>query len=148
MFRRSLIRMVRFRATHHYRVRGWDAERNRQAFGAQAEPHEHEYAVEVTVAGPPDPVTGFVTDLGQLDGVLHDEIVGPLDGRDLNRVIPEVAEGAMQPSTEALAEWVFRRVAPRVADPARVIRVRVWESDELAGQIEVLAGPDAAGGRP
>ncbi len=147
MFRRSLIRTVRFSATHHYRVRGWDAERNRETFGAQAEPHGHEYVVEVAVAGPPDPETGFVTDLGHLDTVLHHEVVEPLDGHDLNRVIPEVAEGAMQPSTEALAEWVYRRVAPRIGDPARVIRVRVWESDELAGQIEVLSGPDSAGGR-
>lgn len=141
LFRRTLIRTVRFRATHHYHVPEWDEERNRETFGAQAEPHGHDYRVDVTVAGPPDSETGFVADLSELDAVLREEVVGPLHDQDLNRAIPEVAEGTMQPSTEALAEWVYRRVAPRVREPARVIRVRVSESDDLAGEIEVRTGP-------
>lgn len=136
----SLVRITTFSARHHYeradRTDAWNEDR----FGAQRRPHRHDFKVEVTVSGPLDPETGFVTDLAALDDVLHD-VVGPLDGEDLNEVLPEVREGTMQPSTEALALWLLDRIAPRVPAPARLRRVRVWESDGLAGEAEACPHP-------
>ena len=98
------------------------------------EPHEHHFRIEITVSGPLDPGTGFVTDLEALDRLIEARLLGPLADSDLNRAIPAVAEGRMQPSTEALADWVFRRLADEVEAPARLERVRVWESDSLGGE--------------
>jgi 6-pyruvoyltetrahydropterin/6-carboxytetrahydropterin synthase len=132
--RHALIRVITFRARHHYGRAEWSPERNRQVFGGQVEPHEHRYRVEITVAGPLDPETGFVTDLGALDRWIETRILEPLGDSDLNQAIPEVADGRMQPSTEALAGWVLRRLEGGVQRPARIDRVRVWESDALAGE--------------
>jgi len=124
---------VRFRAAHHYGRPDWPAERNRAAFGEQSRRHEHLWWVTVSVVGPPRGDTGFVVDLAALDRVLR-EVVEPLEGADLNEVIPEVRSGVMQPSTESLARWVFDRLAPKIPAPARLERVRVAESSELAGE--------------
>ncbi len=130
----SLMRVVNFVAMHHYgrpdRPEAW----NQARFGDQVHPHEHEYQLEVMVEGEPDPETGFVVDLEELDAVLA-VIVGPLDGTSLNESIPEVRDGVMQPSTESLARWFWDRIRPRVPGEARLRRIRVWESGALAGQV-------------
>jgi len=95
----------------------------------------HDFRVEVRVTGSVDPETGFLVDLGRLDDALHD-VVGRLDGKDLNRLIPEVREGRMQPSTESLARWMFERLVDRIPDGVQLRSVRVWESDDLGAEAE------------
>lgn len=128
-----LVRRVRFRAVHRY---GWpdrsEAE-NRRVFGAQAEPHAHDWTVEVQVVGPLDVDTGFVMDLEALDRTLG-EVIGGWDGGDLNELVPPVRAGHLQPSTEALARWLYGELAERLPGPARLDRVRVFESPELGAE--------------
>lgn len=132
----ALIRTVRFRAEHRYGRSDWPRERNEAVFGAEnLRAHGHEYAVEVTVRGPVDADTGFVAPLGELDGLLADEVVGRLDGRSLNESVPAFREGALQPSTEALAGWIWGRLRGRIPGGARLVRIRVFESDELGAEV-------------
>ena len=121
-------RTVRFRARHQYRRVNLSEARDREAFGAVADPHEHEYSLTVTVGGELDR-HGFVVDLARLDQAVQ-EVIAPLDGGDLNRLV--FADGVVQPSTEALARWFWERLSGRVPEPARLIRVRVAEGPELA----------------
>ncbi|MSR37017.1 MAG: 6-carboxytetrahydropterin synthase [Gemmatimonadetes bacterium] len=132
-----LERTLRVRAVHHYARPGWSAERNRAAFGAVADPHPHEYAITVTVRGTLDE-DGFVVDLVELDRLLA-EIVSPLHESDLNERIPDVRAGRLQPSTEALARWLWERLEGRFPGPARLVRVRVAESAELAAEYPASA---------
>jgi len=87
----------------------------------------------VEVRGPGDRETGFVVDLGLLDGALE-RVLGDWEGRDLAECIPEIAAGAMQPSTESLARWLHGRLDREVPPPARVASVEVWESDDLGAR--------------
>ena len=130
-----LIRRTRFRAVHHYSRSDWSQVENRRVFGAQVEPHEHEWLVEVHVVGPLDEETGFATDLGALDGALRAALAG-WDGGDLNALIPEVATGQMQPSTEGLARWLHGRLGGAVSYPARVVEV----VQKLRGSASARAG--------
>ncbi|MBK6422099.1 MAG: 6-carboxytetrahydropterin synthase [Gemmatimonadetes bacterium] len=126
----TLTRILGFRATHHYRLPGRTAEENRARFGDLTEPHPHDYTCAVTVGGAPDPASGMLLDLPTLDRILADE-VGGLDGRDLNAAIPPFATCAVQPTCEALAAWLFARIAPRLPAGARLHRVRVAEGPSL-----------------
>jgi 6-pyruvoyltetrahydropterin/6-carboxytetrahydropterin synthase len=127
-----LTRTVRFSAAHRYHRPEWSDERNREVFGACANPHGHghNYALEVTVAGEPDPETGFCVDLGELDAILREEIVEPLDHQHLNHVIPEFAPGGLIPTTENLAGYLWERVEPRITG-ARLARLRLREDLDL-----------------
>jgi 6-pyruvoyltetrahydropterin/6-carboxytetrahydropterin synthase len=138
MDRATLLRVVHFRATHHYRRSDWSDEENQRAFGALTEPHGHDFRVEVTVGGSPDPVSGFVVDLPELDRILREEVVEPLDGAHLNDRVPEFREGRLQPSTEALARWLGERIARRLLPRAHLERIRVWESDDLGAEVRFL----------
>ena len=64
------------------------------------------------------------------------EVLGVLDGADLNQVIPEMSSGHPQPSTEALARWAWERLAEQIPEPAYLIRVRVAESTGLAAEYD------------
>ena len=60
-----ITRKVEFSASHVCRVPSWSDDQNRATFGEAAHPHGHghNYAVEVSVEGAPDPITGMVIDL-------------------------------------------------------------------------------------
>jgi 6-pyruvoyl-tetrahydropterin synthase len=125
----SLTRTVGFHARHHLRVAAWDEARNRRHFGQLTEPHAHDYTCSVTVSGPVDP-QGMIMDLALLDRILEEE-VRPLDGSHLNRDIPIFAAGHPLPTCEALAAFLFRRVAPRLPAGVRLDRLRVAEDATL-----------------
>ncbi|HZD04353.1 MAG TPA: 6-carboxytetrahydropterin synthase [Longimicrobiales bacterium] len=131
----SLVRTARFTAEHRYWRDEWSEEENRRVFGAASRAHGHVWTVEVTVRGPIHRATGFVIDLGALDELL-DELVEGLDGGDVNRIVPEAREGRMVPTTENMARWFWDRLASRIPGAARLVRVRVAESDTLAAEYE------------
>jgi 6-pyruvoyltetrahydropterin/6-carboxytetrahydropterin synthase len=128
-----LTRRVTFSAAHRYWREEWSEERNRQTFGACANPHGHghSYVLEATVAGPVDRETGFCVDLVLLDLVLAEAVVGPLDHQHINHAVPEFGPGGRVPTTENLAAWVWPRIAARLPAPVRLHRLRLREDESL-----------------
>lgn len=127
-----LTRTVRFAAAHRYYRPEWSEERNSEVFGACANPygHGHNYVLEVTVAGEPDPETGFSVDLAKLDELLRVEVRERLDHRHLNHDVAIFREGGKIPTTENLLIFLWDRLAPRV-EGARLVRLRLREDVDL-----------------
>lgn len=130
----SLTRRVAFAAAHRYRVPSWSDERNAATFGACARPnfHGHSYVCHVTVTGEVDPVTGFVVDLAVLDRVLDAEVRQRFDHANINLDVPEFADGAMVPTGENLARFIFEKVQAGLGNAARVTSVSVAEDASLS----------------
>lgn len=128
-----LTREVRFSSAHRYHRPEWSAERNRETFGACANPHGHGhlYRLEVTVGGDVDPETGFAVDLAVLDEILRREVVDPLDHQHINHAVPEFAEGQRIPSTENLLIWLWPRIERSLPRNARLARMRLSEDEGL-----------------
>ena len=119
-------RRVHFSAAHRLHNPALSDEENRRIFGLCNSPnwHGHNYELDVTVEGEPDPVTGYVVDLG----VLRDraeEVIGDLDHRNLNLDVPWL-EGVL-PSTENLVVAIWNRLAPLVPS-GRLVRLVLWET--------------------
>jgi 6-pyruvoyltetrahydropterin/6-carboxytetrahydropterin synthase len=128
-----LTRTVTFRAAHRYFRPDWSAERNTEVFGdcATAPGHEHLYQCRVTIAGPVSPETGMIMDLRALDLLLEEEVLQRFENRHINRDIPEFAFGKTVPTGEALAIFVWGRVAARLPAGVRLHSVRVQEDPNL-----------------
>jgi 6-pyruvoyltetrahydropterin/6-carboxytetrahydropterin synthase len=87
---------------------------------------------QVTVGGPIDEDTGFVVDLGVLDGILAKQVKERFDHRNINLDVPEFADGKLVPTGENLARFIFERVDRELPKPAKVVRVTVGEDDSLS----------------
>jgi 6-pyruvoyltetrahydropterin/6-carboxytetrahydropterin synthase len=123
-------RKLEFSAAHYYHNPGMSAEENRRVFGKCNNPHGHghNYTLEVTVAGEPDPATGMVLDLKELKEILQHEIVERFDHRFLNYEVPELA--GQIPTCETVAGVIWNLLAPRITK-GRLDRVRLYESPDL-----------------
>src|ERR1035438_7349794 len=109
-----LTRRATFSSSHYYWNEAWSAEKNEQVFGkcARRNGHGHNYTLEVTVAGEPDAVTGFVVDLKWLKDVMEREVLEAWDHRHLNLEVAEFAQS--NPTTENIAIAVWKRLDPTV----------------------------------
>jgi 6-pyruvoyltetrahydropterin/6-carboxytetrahydropterin synthase len=134
----SLTRTVGFRATHRYYKPQWSAEVNRARFGWTSDMpgHPHDYTCAVTVTGRPDPDSGMIIDLSILDRLLAELVIAPLDGKHLNLDVAEFAYGRLLPTCEALAGYLFQRIAARLPDGVELARVRVAEDATLHADCE------------
>ena len=127
-----ITRKVEFSASHVCRNPAFSEEENRKLYGAAANPngHGHNYVVEVSLEGHPDPVTGMVLDLKVLKEILNREIVEPYDHRFLNYEV--VPFDHVVPTTENIAQDIWRRLEPRLkGEGHRPHAVRVYETPDL-----------------
>jgi 6-pyruvoyltetrahydropterin/6-carboxytetrahydropterin synthase len=130
----SLTRTVGFHALHRLYRPEWGEARNREVFGpvSDAPGHGHDYQCAVTVGGRLNE-NGMIVDLALLDRILQDEVLGPFAGKHFNLDVPAFAYGKTLPTCEAIAAYVFRRVAPRLPAELVLERVRIMEDPTLYG---------------
>ncbi len=76
--------------------------------------HGHSFQAEVEIAGEPDPRTGFIADLGDVEAACR-EVRARLDHKLLNDV-----EGLELPSLENLCLWLWARLSPLFPGLSRV----------------------------
>jgi 6-pyruvoyltetrahydropterin/6-carboxytetrahydropterin synthase len=108
------------------------------AEGPEAQPHAHDYRVEVIVERSALDELGVVIDLDVLNAAL-DDVTGRLQDRDLDATIaPQDAEAV---TVEILARWLHGELAPVLrGGGAEVLSVRVWEAPDAFGGYSAPVG--------
>jgi 6-pyruvoyltetrahydropterin/6-carboxytetrahydropterin synthase len=87
--------------------------------------HGHNFKVELRVGGEQLGEAGMLMDFTDLKGILR-EVISDLDHRDLNE---HQAFKGESPSSERIAEFIFRTVEKRISEGVAVISVTIGESD-------------------
>lgn len=77
--------------------------------------HGHSFKAEIFVRGEPDPDTGWIVDLAEVEKVLA-PIRKQLDHNYLNSI-----EGLNRPTLENLTRWIWDQVAPELPGLHRVV---------------------------
>lgn len=129
-------RRAEFSASHVCRIVSLSESENRELFGDEANPngHGHNYILEVTLEGDPDPLTGMVIDLKELKDIIEQEIVAPMDHRFLNYEIKPFDE--VIPTTENVAREIWSRLDRRLTGcSATLAKVRLFEGPDLCVDI-------------
>ncbi len=127
-----ITRREQFSASHACLQPALDPEENRALYGEDANPngHGHNYALEVTLEGTPDPVSGMVYDLKALKDVIRQMVIEPFDHRFLNYEVAPFDRSV--PTTENVAREIWRRLEPRLtSDRARLHSIRLYETEDL-----------------
>ncbi len=129
-----LTRRYRFSAAHVLARAHWSDEENRAVYGKCANPagHGHDYQLLVTVCGEPDPATGMLVRIEEMDRVVRERVLSPLDGSLLNRDVDAFEK--VVPTAENIARFAFEALMDHVG-PARLWRVRLVETSNNAVEI-------------
>lgn len=130
----TITRKIEFSASHLYHNPAFSTEENRRVFGKCNNPHGHghNYTLEVTIAGRPDPVTGMVLDLVDLKDLLEQEVMKRMDHRFLNYEVAELK--GMIPTCENIAVVIWNLLEPQIQrrfPRGRLHRVRLYEAPDL-----------------
>lgn len=122
-----ITREVHFNAAHRlenpFKNQAW----NEAKFGPCNNPHwhGHNYVLEVTVKGQPDPETGYVIDLGELKRILNEAVADKCDHRNLNTDVDFLR--GINPSTENLVIAFWQQIEPRLHS-GKLHCVRLYET--------------------
>ena len=136
-----LTRRYLFSASHRLHSPDMSAEENSAVYGKCNNPygHGHNYAVEITVAGPVDPATGMVCNLVDLDGFVRANILKRFDHENLN-TLQEFEQNV--PTTENLCRELYR-IMEQGFRLARIEKVRVEET--MLNSFEYAGGKQIRG---
>jgi 6-pyruvoyltetrahydropterin/6-carboxytetrahydropterin synthase len=136
-----ITRKAEFSASHVCRNDAFSDEQNSALYGPAANPHGHghNYIVEITIEGEPDPVTGMVRDLKEVKDILQREVIEPFDHRFLNREVPPFDR--IVPTAENVAVEIWRRLQPSLdSTRSKLHSVKLHETSDLS--VEYYGGPD------
>lgn len=126
-------RKAHFNAAHRLHNPDKSDQWNEKTFGKCNHPnwHGHNYVIEVTVAGEPDPETGYVIDLGKLKAIIKNKVLDPCDHHNLNEDVPFL-HGVI-PTAENLVRAFFEQLRAEVeaacAGGGKLYKVKLFETE-------------------
>lgn len=135
-----ITRQVHFNSAHRLHNPTKSQAWNKAQYGMCTNPHwhGHNYVLEVSVKGEPDPVTGYLIDLGELKRILNVAIVDKVDHRNLNEEVAFLK--GIIPSTENLVIAFWNQIAPHIKH-GQLHCVRLYETPRNYAE---FFGPDVS----
>ncbi len=124
----AITKRVHFCAGHRLYNPEFSDQKNLEVFGLCSNPngHGHNFILEVTVAGEPDPQTGMIINLSELKQIINRSIVDKVDHKNLN-VDVEFMRGLI-PTTETFAARIFEILDNEIGR-GLLDKVTLWESE-------------------
>lgn len=125
-----------FSAAHRLAKPELSLEENTEIYGkcARVNGHGHNYHLEVSVVGQIDARTGMLVDLGELQRVIDELVVEPLDHTFLNKDISYFAE--VVPTAENIALYIAQTLTSPIQElGAELDKVKLIESPNNSCEI-------------
>ncbi|WP_053220245.1 6-carboxytetrahydropterin synthase [Virgibacillus senegalensis] len=122
----SLTRKYHFSAAHRLHSDKLTDSENKQLFGKcnNVYGHGHNYYLEVSVQGIPDPVTGMVTDIAVLDEIVESVVLKKFDHKHLNLDTTEF--DGLNPTSEVMTQVIYQMLSPYISN---LSKIGLWETE-------------------
>jgi 6-pyruvoyltetrahydropterin/6-carboxytetrahydropterin synthase len=126
-------RKATFSASHRLYNPSFSDERNEAVFDKcnNVNGHGHNYVLEVTVKGLPDPQTGYVIDLKDLKRILDERIIDLVDHKHLNYDVPFL--NGVIPTVENLCVAFWQQLVHALPS-GELHRLALAESDQNSAE--------------
>ena len=126
-----ITRIEHFNAAHKLFNPNWSKEQNEAVFGRCANEnwHGHNFELHVTIAGTPDPDTGFVFDVKKLSKIIQEHVTDKLDHKNLN-VDVDFMTGKMC-SIENLISGIWQQLAPHIPPQIKLHSLKLYETPRI-----------------
>jgi len=125
-----ITRRESFNAAHKLYREEWSEEKNDEVFGKCSNHnwHGHNFTIYVTVKGVPNPETGFVINLKDLSKIIKEEVIEPLDHKNLNLDVPFLK--GLLASTENVVIQVWEIIKQPIADAGgELAKIKLVETE-------------------
>jgi len=122
-----LTRKYHFCAAHRLHSNQLSDEENIALFGKCNNPHGHghNYYLEVTVSGQPDPTTGMIMNLRDLDSTIEHLVLEKFDHKHLNLDTQEFKD--LNPTSDNLVVVIWDLLSPHLP---KLHKVGLWETEK------------------
>ncbi|AMV10709.1 6-carboxytetrahydropterin synthase [Geobacillus sp. G4] len=123
----QLTRRYYFSSAHRLHSDQLTNEENQRLFGKcnNRYGHGHNYCLEVTVIGKPDPITGMVVNLAELDEIVNREVLVKFDHKHLNLDTDEFKQ--INPTAENIVIVIWELLAPHLSS---LYKIGLWETQK------------------
>ncbi|MBK6538590.1 MAG: 6-carboxytetrahydropterin synthase [Ignavibacteria bacterium] len=123
-----ITRREHFSSSHKLENSGLSQQKNEELFGKCNNFHGHNYYIEVTLAGTPDPESSYVMDLKLLKQIIHEEILDKVDHKFLNEI--DMFKDVI-PTTENMAVSFWKALADKVKrENVSLYSVKLYETEK------------------
>ncbi|MFM7390297.1 MAG: 6-carboxytetrahydropterin synthase [Vampirovibrionales bacterium] len=128
----EFIRRYHFAAAHRLHNPALSDEENRELYMACNNPngHGHNYVIEFSISGTPDPVTNMLIDMVALDTLVQTHIIDVVDHKHLDLDVAWFAD--TRSTAENIAMIFYNQLAPLLPANAHLVQVIVWEGENNA----------------
>ena len=126
-----ITRRESFNAAHKLYREEWSEKKNDEVFGKCSNHnwHGHNFTIYVTVKGVPNPETGFVINLKDLSEIIKQEVIEPLDHKNLNLDVPFLK--GLLVSTENVVIQVWERIKQPIEDAGgELAKIKLVETEK------------------
>lgn len=89
--------------------------------------HGHNYILEVTVCGYPDPETGYLLDLKELKRIIREVIISKVDHKNLNLDV-DFLRGII-PTVENLAVAFWKELEGKLPSNCKLHKIKLYETE-------------------
>ncbi|MDC1067733.1 6-carboxytetrahydropterin synthase [Candidatus Kapabacteria bacterium] len=122
-------RRTTFSASHRLFNPNWTDEKNQEVFDKCNNPngHGHNYVLEVTVGGIPDPETGYVIDLKVLKNIIKEKIEKEVDHKHLNYDVDFLS--GIIPTVENIVVAFWNILKESLTEQQKLIKLKLWETE-------------------
>ena len=126
-----ITRIEHFNAAHKLFNPSWSKEENEIVFGKCANEnwHGHNFELYVTIAGNPNPETGFVYDVKKLSLIINQFIIEKLDHKNLNVEVDFMAGKIC--SIENLIEGIWNQLSPQLPTEIKLHSLKLFETPKI-----------------
>jgi 6-pyruvoyltetrahydropterin/6-carboxytetrahydropterin synthase len=124
----AVSRKEHFNAAHRLFNPAWTNEKNDAVFGKCNNPnyHGHNYDIEVTVIGEPDPETGYVYDMKVLSDLIKEHVLKHFDHKNLNLDTAYFKD--LNPTAENIAVVIWRILRQQI-DNQYELKIKLYETE-------------------
>jgi 6-pyruvoyltetrahydropterin/6-carboxytetrahydropterin synthase len=121
-------RKEHFNAAHRLFNPAWSDEQNARVFGKCSNPnyHGHNYELIVTLAGTPDPETGYVYDMKLLSDLIREQVTSKFDHKNLN--LDTEYFKALNPTAENIAVVIWNILRAKI-DQSLDLTIKLYETE-------------------
>ncbi|MBS1489387.1 MAG: 6-carboxytetrahydropterin synthase [Bacteroidetes bacterium] len=124
----KVTRKEHFNAAHRLFNPMWTDEKNTEVFGKCSNPHYHghNYEMEVSLIGEPDPETGYLFDLKILSDLIREHILNAFDHKNLN--LDTVYFKNLNPTAENIVVVIWQILRQHI-DNKYELKIKLYETE-------------------